>query len=323
MQSLQKIKYECPSFQKKFTPYVLAAGATIQCEKTGCSKYFHPECARRSMLPLETKESDPLTVSEPIGGKKPLYVIYCETHKPLKLRRLLETKDKKEKLEITDFSKAIEKNYQAYLVELRNAQAYANRHQPEQNGMEIENSMATSLRKKKSPNEDPVDPFLKEVEALKKKIPATKHLIYLDRKQEVSTDEATGEQRTQDYYQVADTVVIPNDPNRKLTPKDEIWNHIRYKNFTPSQKYNLYKRLVALGNNVKSMENETESSSSQHISNKIAKSTSSTAHQKAKRGDVKTEEDIPVKKEIQPLKPVAGKRIVIEHILMSFRSRMR
>ena len=48
---------------------------------------FHPECARRAKTFLEIRNTDKLA-----------YLIYCEKHTPLKLRRQLEHKDKKYKV---------------------------------------------------------------------------------------------------------------------------------------------------------------------------------------------------------------------------------
>lgn len=48
---------------------------------------FHPECARRAEIFMEIRNTDKLA-----------YLIYCERHTPLKLRRIIESKEKKYKV---------------------------------------------------------------------------------------------------------------------------------------------------------------------------------------------------------------------------------
>jgi len=54
----------------------LEAGSCIQCGKAKCMEAFHPECARRAKTFLEIRNTDKLA-----------YLIYCDKHTPLKLRR--------------------------------------------------------------------------------------------------------------------------------------------------------------------------------------------------------------------------------------------
>lgn len=61
----------------------------MQCAKTKCMEAFHPECARRANIYMEVRNTDKLA-----------YLTYCERHTPLKLRRHLEHKEKKYKVNI-------------------------------------------------------------------------------------------------------------------------------------------------------------------------------------------------------------------------------
>ena len=47
------------------------------------------------------------------GGDKLQFLIYCEKHRPLKLKRILENKEEKYKEEIIKFLKLVEKYYDA------------------------------------------------------------------------------------------------------------------------------------------------------------------------------------------------------------------
>jgi hypothetical protein len=78
-------------------------GACIQCAKGKCQASFHVECARRSKMFMEVKNSEN-------NG----YTIYCEKHAPLKVKRTLESKIKTYVDDISKFGRAIEKFYLSY-----------------------------------------------------------------------------------------------------------------------------------------------------------------------------------------------------------------
>ncbi|CAG9328860.1 unnamed protein product [Blepharisma stoltei] len=69
-------------------------GACVFCSFKGCIKAFHPECGK-----------DHFATKRGFGKHK----IYCALHKPLQLRKMLETRQKKVTDDIFKFYKAIEK----------------------------------------------------------------------------------------------------------------------------------------------------------------------------------------------------------------------
>mgnify|MGYP000887147802 CR=1 FL=1 len=289
-------------------------GATIHCEKNGCKKRFHAECARRANFSLETKEIDHAQVVGDfmVMNRKSAYVIYCEKHIPLKLRRLLEAKEKKEKEEISKFCKAIERIYQAYLAEQKTARLYSSEYRIDPAMADVEIPSLSSSKKKKPKGDGDNDQFMQMIEELRWKVPESKHIIYLDRKQSFVPDPETGMERAVEYYEVTNTLVVQNDPHRRLTPRDEIWTHLQYKDYTPLQKYNKYRRLLTSGVGKSQLsENLLEPSPSKKMAKKYVKSTTSAA-QKSKKitppkaETVVKEEEIVVKQEIQPLQPATG-----------------
>lgn len=68
-------------------------GACLQCNFNRCSSAFHPECGKELFVSTKSNE------------KK----IYCALHKPLKLRKMLEARQKKISEDIYKFCKAMEK----------------------------------------------------------------------------------------------------------------------------------------------------------------------------------------------------------------------
>ena len=70
-------------------------GACLQCNFNRCCSSFHPECGKDLFVSTKSNE------------KK----IYCALHKPLKLRKMLETRHKKIAEDIYKFCKAMEKYF--------------------------------------------------------------------------------------------------------------------------------------------------------------------------------------------------------------------
>jgi PHD-zinc-finger like domain/PHD-finger len=87
--------------KKKFTEICqickTTKGACIKCSSLRCKKYFHPECAKHLFLYTRNKTGlDDVSV-------------YCDIHKPSKLRKNLEIKDKKLYNDLVYFIKNYEK----------------------------------------------------------------------------------------------------------------------------------------------------------------------------------------------------------------------
>ncbi|CAD8136647.1 unnamed protein product [Paramecium octaurelia] len=75
------------------------AGMCIQCARGNCQTGFHVECARRSGIFL----------TQTIVNTKTDYQIFCQKHVPLKVKRILESKQRLYEREIIDFFRAYEK----------------------------------------------------------------------------------------------------------------------------------------------------------------------------------------------------------------------
>jgi hypothetical protein len=73
-------------------------GACVKCAEEECTLNYHPECARKAGVYMEQRYIDRMQ-----------YFIYCNMHKPIKVSRVIESKNKKYKDEIIKFCRAIEK----------------------------------------------------------------------------------------------------------------------------------------------------------------------------------------------------------------------
>lgn len=72
-------------------------GACIKCSHSRCKVFFHPSCSKNQFLYTRNK-----TGFEEVS-------VFCETHRPSKLRRSIEMKEKRMYLDFVNFVKAIEK----------------------------------------------------------------------------------------------------------------------------------------------------------------------------------------------------------------------
>ena len=78
---------------------VRGIGCCVQCAKGKCQVAFHVECARLAGFAMETIITDEDT----------MHVIYCEKHRPLKLRKNIEEDKKQVEEEIMNFCKLTRK----------------------------------------------------------------------------------------------------------------------------------------------------------------------------------------------------------------------
>lgn len=86
------------------------SGACIQCQHSRCMISFHIECARRANYFLEVERVD----------RERNYRVFCEKHRPLKIVREMEEKDKQTLEEVQKFSKVIDRCLDTYArVEVR------------------------------------------------------------------------------------------------------------------------------------------------------------------------------------------------------------
>lgn len=98
IENLDKVRFnlECGICGKK-------EGACIQCHNRNCTESFHVECARRTKMFMEARNSE-----------NRFYTIYCEKHAPLEAKRKLESNTANNCNLITKFCRHTEKLFDSY-----------------------------------------------------------------------------------------------------------------------------------------------------------------------------------------------------------------
>jgi hypothetical protein len=98
MERIEKARFnlECRLCGKK-------EGSCVQCPFRNCQEAFHVECARRSKMFMEARNSE-----------NKWFTIYCERHAPLMTKRLLDSYNDSKINEISKFCRYIEKFYESY-----------------------------------------------------------------------------------------------------------------------------------------------------------------------------------------------------------------
>ncbi len=92
-------KFEEKRFHLQCIICLKRGGACMQCQYSRCTIAFHVECARRSnyCMEIERKERDKI------------YRMFCEKHRPLKIVKEIEERDRQTIEEIQKFCKIIDK----------------------------------------------------------------------------------------------------------------------------------------------------------------------------------------------------------------------
>lgn len=88
---------DAAKFQVKCEICKTRNGATVTCAQAKCQAGFHPECGKGLFMYTRTEENSYE------------YRIYCSQHRPLKLRHILETRDRKFIDDLYKFAKAFER----------------------------------------------------------------------------------------------------------------------------------------------------------------------------------------------------------------------
>jgi len=212
----QRFKYECLVCKKS------GHGAIINCGKDTCKKAFHPECARRSKYSLEIKDTETGFM---------LFYIFCKKHTPLKLKRILESKENKIREDIDRFFKTIDKQYMNFLAETQQLSILNDQSQQKDPSKKI------SIKNKLNNMKDDRGYFMKLVEKYRmasNEIPCSITVKWVPHEWNAN------------LYEISD-ITLPRPalkPDRKLTPEDIIWSVMPYKNLTPEQKYDKYRKIL-------------------------------------------------------------------------------
>jgi len=150
----------------------------------------------------------------------------------LKLRRTLESKEKKMKEEISQFFKLVEK----YCHNMTN-NSHNNHTGP------VDPILAPEKVRKSEKRED-TDYFMSLVEKYREITAKKPCVITLETAFEEEKEEGNNEK----FYNILN-ISLPKanfTKNRKLVADDEIWGVLPYKNYTPEQKYKKYRKICSV-----------------------------------------------------------------------------
>lgn len=177
--------------------------------------------------------------------------MFCECHTPLKLRRTLESKEKKQREDIYKFCKTVEKYYnycssnkkppkkQPVIAKPKTEEkerverAGGNKANQKQKNKLLKETMATNSSQL----------FLNLVEEWRRKVPSSLYTITLAKMRHTIKDDEN-QIIKEEMFKVIDTHVPRADAGKKLGLGEEIWTHMPYKNYTPLQKYKLYRKIT-------------------------------------------------------------------------------
>lgn len=173
-----------------------------------------------------------------------MYNIYCEKHTPLQLKRTLESKDKKNREDITRFFKALDRYYLTFLNEPRLFGLEGSAVIPQNEEVAKILAATTAAPKKKKPQESAPPTsrredgsyYFKLVEKFRKK--SCKIPCYI-------TLQKTHDMENVETYKILEVTnpKPPLAPDRRLGEKDPIWEMMQYKGLTSLQKYRKYKKI--------------------------------------------------------------------------------
>ncbi|KAL4493484.1 hypothetical protein ABPG72_007492 [Tetrahymena utriculariae] len=192
------------------------SGCCIQCAKGKCSASFHPECARRAGLSLEVRHLEKVT-----------HLVFCQRHTPLKLRRILEQKEKKYKDEIQKFCRSIEKYNETYFNEYK----------------------AKEKQKALKPSKTLLKKALKDQEREEKEFMKQFSLYLLETPQSNFVINLSKEYDDFEESIIAYHVVDINRPKQQhlrtqISKNDDIWKTIEFNEYPPIHLFKLYKKLI-------------------------------------------------------------------------------
>mgnify|MGYP000863141416 FL=1 len=178
-----------------------------------------------------------------------LYTLYCEKHTPLKLRRTIEAKDKKQKEDILKFCRAAERYHSLYAAATKSTKTNSGENAPQTDSKDaqakssaLQKKLSLSLKKKLS-KYDPGTLYLNLVEEWRKKVPSKLYTITLAKTRHTVKDDF-GSIVKEDVFKVTDIHIPRSNPHKKIGADDEVWTHMPYKNLTPAQKYKKYKKFM-------------------------------------------------------------------------------
>lgn len=187
-------------------------GACVKCAEEGCNLHYHAECARKAGVYMEQRYIDRMQ-----------YFIYCNYHKPLKVCRVIEAKNKKYKDEIIKFCRNIEKYVETYKI--ANVPFKLLKSAKKNSKAKKETRTRESREDRESENQD----FMKKL----------KDYLLGNRKLVIQL------KRVQDGYKVIDIEEpVKRALRSNISKNDEIWEFFNYRNLSAFQLFKKYKRIM-------------------------------------------------------------------------------
>lgn len=161
------------------------------------------------------------------------YLIFCEKHTPLKLKRILENKEKKYQDEIIKFTRTIEKYYQTYNSEHK------------VRAMQIAKSkklFKKFIQKSRTEQTRDTRNFAFSLKQCFKSEEENNFVIYLNKISD-QLDEPLENSADLTKYDIFET----NIPKKIITcirKHDDFWNKFQFKNLEPSRLYKKYYSII-------------------------------------------------------------------------------
>ncbi|CAD8046423.1 unnamed protein product [Paramecium sonneborni] len=213
------------------------AGMCIQCARGSCSTSFHVECARRSGIFL----------TQTIINNKPDYQIFCQKHVPLKVKRILESKQRLYEREIIDFFRAYEKCKQMHKKSVQKPRKIKS----------LKDQKLKQENQEQSENEFDLIDFANKLKEFINQITDQQLIVNLKLEQgQYILDSISGPVlKPQKQYKLtslpevyqnkvdANGLLVTQFYKSTITATDELWKHFKYRDYEKDITYKMYEKL--------------------------------------------------------------------------------
>ncbi|CAD8127054.1 unnamed protein product [Paramecium sonneborni] len=213
------------------------AGMCIQCARGSCSTSFHVECARRSGIFL----------TQTVINNKPDYQIFCQKHVPLKVKRILESKQRLYEREIIDFFRAYEKCRQVHKKSVQKPKKIKN----------LKDQKQKQENQEQSENEFDLIDFANKLKEFINQITDQQLIVNLKLEQgQYILDSISGPVlKPQKQYKLtslpevyqnkvdANGLLVTQFYKSTITATDELWKHFKYRDYEKDITYKMYEKL--------------------------------------------------------------------------------
>ncbi|CAD8046743.1 unnamed protein product [Paramecium sonneborni] len=229
--------------QKRFTLNcclcnIKKAGMCIQCARSSCQIAFHVECARRSGIFL----------TQTVVNTKPDYQIFCQKHLPLKVKRILESKQRLYEREIIDFFRAYEKCKSVHKKSQQRPKKTKSSKESQQQQQEIQEhqegeidliDFATKLK-------EFIDQILDQKMIVNLKLQDGKYLFESLSEPQLKQLKQYHLTKLPEVYQSKvdqNGLLITQFYKSTITATDELWKFFKYRDYEKDIIYKMYEKL--------------------------------------------------------------------------------